>query len=37
VALPGPRYLPEILGTLWAAGLGLWIRKAIPVPEVSRA
>jgi hypothetical protein len=37
VALPGPRYLPEMLGTLWAAGLGLWIRKTIPVPEVSRA
>jgi hypothetical protein len=37
VMLPGPRYLPEILGTLWAAGLGLWIRKSIPVPEVSRA
>lgn len=37
VVLPGPRYLPEMLGTLWAAGLGLWIRKAIPVPEVSRA
>jgi hypothetical protein len=39
VMLPGPRYLPEIVGTLWAAGLGLWIRKAIPVPqarEVSR-
>jgi hypothetical protein len=26
-----------MLGTLWAAGLGLWIRKAMPVPEVSRA
>lgn len=37
VLLPGPRYLPEMLGTLWAAGLGLWIRKAMPVPEVSRA
>jgi hypothetical protein len=37
VVLPGPRYLPEILGTLWAAGLGLWIRRSIPVPEVSRA
>lgn len=37
VVLPGPRYLPEMLGTLWAAGLGLWIRKAMPVPEVTRA
>lgn len=37
VLLPGPRYLPEMLGTLWAAGLGLWIRKTVPVPEVSRA
>jgi hypothetical protein len=37
VLLPGPRYLPEMLGTLWAAGLGLWIRKAMPAPEVSRA
>jgi hypothetical protein len=37
VLLPGPRYLPEMLGALWAAGLGLWIRKTVPVPEVSRA
>lgn len=32
VVLPGPRYLPELLGTLWAAGLGLWIRKTVPPP-----
>lgn len=32
VLLPGPRYLPEILGTVWAAGLGVWIRKAMPPP-----
>ena len=37
VVLPGPRYLAEILGTVWAAGLALWIRKAIPAPEASRA
>jgi hypothetical protein len=37
VVLPGPRYLPEMLGTVWAAGLALWIRKAIPAPEVTRA
>ncbi len=31
VALPGPTYLPEMLGTLWAAGLAIWIRKSLPV------
>jgi hypothetical protein len=30
VALPGPTYLPEMLGTLWAAGLALWIRRTMP-------
>lgn len=34
VEIPGPRYMPEIVGTLWAAGLGLWIRKAMPVPSL---
>jgi hypothetical protein len=37
VVLPGPRYLPEMLGTAWAAGLAVWIRKTIPAPEVTRA
>jgi hypothetical protein len=37
VVLPGPHYLPEMLGTVWAAGLALWIRKTIPTPEVTRA
>lgn len=32
VAVPGPTYLPEMLGTLWAAGLALWIRRTLP-PE----
>jgi hypothetical protein len=32
VVLPGPHVLPELLGTLWAAGLAVWIRKAMPVP-----
>jgi hypothetical protein len=32
VALPGPRYLPEMLGTLWATGLAVWIRKSVPPP-----
>ncbi|WP_106088615.1 hypothetical protein [Enhygromyxa salina] len=32
VVIPGPRYLPEILGTVWAAGLGVWIRKRVPPP-----
>jgi hypothetical protein len=31
VVWPGPRYLPEMLGTVWALGLALWIRKRIPV------
>jgi hypothetical protein len=35
VLLPGPRALPEIVGTLWAAGLGVWIRKAVPAPAPS--
>jgi hypothetical protein len=35
VMLPGPHYLPEMLGTVWAAGLGLWIRKSMPAPEAS--
>jgi hypothetical protein len=35
VLLPGPRYLPEMLGCVWAAGLGLWIRKAMPSPTPS--
>lgn len=30
VVWPGPRYLPEMLGTVWALGLALWIRKRIP-------
>jgi len=30
ITLPGPHYLPEVLGTLWAAGLALWIRRAMP-------
>jgi hypothetical protein len=33
VELPGPRLAPEIVGTLWAAGLGIWIRKALPIPS----
>ncbi len=35
VMLPGPHYLPEIVGTIWAAGLAIWIRKTVPAPEVS--
>lgn len=35
VSLPGPHYLPEILGTAWALGLGFWIRKRMP-PEIFR-
>ena len=31
--LPGPHVLPELLGTLWAAALAVWIRKAMPAPE----
>ncbi|KIG14322.1 hypothetical protein DB30_06924 [Enhygromyxa salina] len=32
VMIPGPRYLPEMLGTAWAAGLGVWIRARVPAP-----
>ena len=32
VVIPGPRYLPEMLGTVWAVGLGVWIRKRVPPP-----
>ncbi len=36
VALPGPTYLPEMLGTLWASGLAVWIRRTMPAdPEVT--
>ncbi len=37
VVLPGPHYLPEMLGAAWAAGLALWIRKTIPAPEAAHA
>jgi hypothetical protein len=38
VTLPGPTYLPEMLGTLWAAALAIWIRKTMPVePELPEA
>ncbi len=30
VSLPGPVYLPEMLGTFWAAGLAIWIRRSFP-------
>lgn len=33
VVIPGPRYLPEMIGALWAAGLGVWIRKAMPAVD----
>jgi hypothetical protein len=34
VDLPGPTYLPEMLGTAWAGGLAIWIRKTMPAePE----
>ncbi|HLT40672.1 MAG TPA: TlpA disulfide reductase family protein [Enhygromyxa sp.] len=33
VALPGPRYLPEMIGAIWALGLALWIRKRMPASE----
>lgn len=32
VALPGPRYLPEMIGAAWALGLALWIRTRLPAP-----
>lgn len=30
ITLPGPHYLPEMLGSAWAVGLALWIRKRMP-------
>jgi thiol-disulfide isomerase/thioredoxin len=33
VELPGPRYLPEMLGAAWAVGLAVWIRKRMPAAE----
>jgi hypothetical protein len=30
VDVPGPTYLPEMLGTFWAAGLAIWIRNEMP-------
>ncbi|MFV8750817.1 hypothetical protein ACNOYE_09725 [Nannocystaceae bacterium ST9] len=36
VVVPGPTYLPEMLGTLWAAGLALWIRKTQPTDPEER-
>jgi peroxiredoxin len=33
VALPGPHYLPEMLGAAWALALALWIRKHAPTPS----
>ena len=30
VVLPGPRYMPEMIGAVWAAGLGVWIRAKLP-------
>ncbi|MCA9685708.1 MAG: hypothetical protein KC457_26260, partial [Myxococcales bacterium] len=30
VHLPGPVYLPEILATLWGAGLAMWMRRELP-------
>lgn len=32
VELPGPRYLPEMLGAAWGLGLAVWIRRSLP-PE----
>lgn len=37
VLLPGPRYLPEILGAGWAAGLGIWIRRSMPAAGIDGA
>lgn len=34
VALPGPRYLPEMIGAAWALGIAGWIRRAAPASEV---
>lgn len=36
VTLPGPRYLPEMLGAAWALGLAAWIRANMPA-EGSRS
>ena len=33
LALPGPSFMPELVGTAWAAGLAVWIRRAMPASE----
>lgn len=33
VVWPGPRYLPEMLGMVWAVALAVWIRKRMPITE----
>ncbi|MFO7567486.1 MAG: TlpA disulfide reductase family protein [Enhygromyxa sp.] len=37
VSLPGPHYLPEMLGAAWALGLALWIRKRLPASNEAEA
>lgn len=37
VTLPGPRYLPEMLGAAWALGLAWWIRKRMPAAPTEDA
>lgn len=32
VVIPGPRYMPEMVGSIWAAGLAVWVRKSVPAP-----
>ncbi len=33
VSWAGPRYLPEMLGLAWAAGLAIYIRVRVPAPS----
>lgn len=33
VELPGPTFIAEIVGTVWAGGLAVWIRRKMPELE----
>ncbi len=37
IGWPGPVYLPEIIGALWAAAIAIWIRKEIPAEPEPKA
>lgn len=36
VHLPGPSFLPELIGATWCAGLAVYVRSAIPLLETEK-